>query len=159
MIKQTEWIILTDLVPKMKKCSLSILVIILTFFIPIVHAQTGTITVVVTRIKDIKGQISIGLFSSENGFPEKGKEVKGKEVKVTGKTINYTFKDIPDGIYAIAVFHDSNNNGILDKNFLGIPKEGNAFSNNVTTTFGPPSFEKAKFELKGAFIAKIEMQY
>ncbi len=143
----------------MKKYSLSLLVTTLTFFISIVHAQTGTITVVVSGLKDMNGQISIGLYASKDGFPEKGKEYKGKEVRVTEKTINYSFKDIPDGTYAIAVFHDSNNNGILDKNFLGIPKEGNGFSNNVEATFGPTSFEKAKFKLNGAFTAKIEMQY
>ena len=43
------------------------------------------------------------------------------------------FNDIPPGTYAIAVFHDENANGKLDKNFLGIPCEGYGASNNVRT--------------------------
>jgi len=36
---------------------------------------------------------------------------------------------IPPGTYAIACYHDENDNGKLDTNFLGIPKEGTGASN------------------------------
>ncbi len=47
----------------------------------------------------------------------------------------------------------------MDRNFLGIPKEGYAFSNNVFGTFGPPKFEKAKFEVKEDIQLEIKMKY
>lgn len=34
------------------------------------------------------------------------------------------FKNIHHGIYAVSVLHDENNNGLMDKNFFGIPTEG-----------------------------------
>ena len=33
----------------------------------------------------------------------------------------------------------------LDSNFLGIPTEDYGYSNNASSWFGPPSWEKAKF--------------
>ena len=39
--------------------------------------------------------------------------------------------DLPEGIYAIALFVDANKNLKIDKNFLGIPKEQFGFSNNA----------------------------
>jgi len=40
------------------------------------------------------------------------------------------FTDLHDGVYAVSVFHDENENQKLDKDFVGIPKEGYGASNN-----------------------------
>ena len=55
--------------------------------------------------------------------------------------------ELPDGIYAIGLYVDSNNNEQLDTNFFGIPTEQFGFSNNAKGRFGPPLFESASFEL------------
>ena len=144
----------------MKKFSLPVIVSILTFFVSIAYAQTGTVNVEISEINAPKGLVSIGLYSDEKGFPDKGKEYKGKDVEVTGNTIVYTFKDVPFGTYAIAIIHDTNSNGKLDKNFLRIPKEGYAFSNNVFGVLGsPPSFKDASFKLTGNKTVKIKIEY
>ena len=49
---------------------------------------------------------------------------------------------VPQGVWALALFHDENGNGKLDT-VLGVPKEGFAFSRNPPLTFGPPKFERA----------------
>ena len=145
---------------KMKKFSLLLIVFIFAFFVSIAYAQMGTVNVEISDINDPKGLMSIGLYSDEKGFPDKGKEYKGKDVEVTGQTLVYTFKDVPIGTYAIAIIHDTNSNGKLDKNFLGIPTEGYAFSNNVFGIFGlPPSFKDASFKLTGNETIKIKMEY
>ena len=144
----------------MKKFSLPIIVSIFVFFVSMAYAQTGTVIVEISDIIDPKGLMSIGLYSKKEGFPDKGKEYKGKDVELTGKTVVYTFKDVPLGTYAIAIFHDTNSNTKLDKNFLGIPKEGYAFSNNVFGVLGlPPSFADASFEVAGNKTVKIKMEY
>ncbi len=144
----------------MKKIGLPTIVAVFTFFVSIAYAQTGTIYVKISGIKDIKGLMSIGLYSDEKRFPDKGKEYKGIDVKVTDQTVVYTFKDVPFGTYAIAIFHDTNSNTKLDKNFLGIPKEGYAFSKNVFGALGlPPSFKNASFNLSGNKTVKIKMEY
>jgi len=53
------------------------------------------------------------------------------------------------GFYAVSVFHDENMNQKLDKNFVGVPKEGYGASNNPKKKMGPPSFEETKFQLSG----------
>ena len=47
----------------------------------------------------------------------------------------------------LSVFYDRNGNGELDTNFIGIPKEPIALSNNATGKFGPPKYEDAVFTL------------
>jgi uncharacterized protein (DUF2141 family) len=42
----------------------------------------------------------------------------------------------------------------MDAGFMGIPKEGRAFSNNSKGLVGLPTFEKAKFKFKSD---KLEM--
>ena len=143
----------------MKKYFLALIVSISAIFVSTVYAQMGTINVEIFKINDPKGLMSIGLYSNEKGFPDKGKAYRGTDVKVTGQTVVYTFKDVPLGTYAIAIFHDTNSNGKLDKNFLGIPKEGYAFSNNVFGTFGPPDFKDTSFEFAGSKMIRIEMRY
>ena len=55
---------------------------------------------------------------------------------------------LPVGEYAISVFYDRNGNGKLDTNFIGIPKEPIAISNNAKMKFGPPKYKEAKFQLE-----------
>jgi len=60
---------------------------------------------------------------------------------------SYGFKDIPDGEYALMVYHDENENGRLDKNFIGIPKEPVGFSNGYRPR-SSPRYSKARFEVQ-----------
>jgi uncharacterized protein (DUF2141 family) len=53
------------------------------------------------------------------------------------------------GEWAVAVSQDLNNNDKLDKNFLGIPTEPFAFSNNVKPRLSAPRFEECKFTVTG----------
>jgi uncharacterized protein (DUF2141 family) len=69
---------------------------------------------------------------------------------VDSQTVTWRINDVPYGDYGVAVFHDENSNGKMDKNVLGIPLESYGFSNNVRITFGPPKWEEAKFTVKGS---------
>jgi uncharacterized protein (DUF2141 family) len=71
------------------------------------------------------------------------------------------FNDIPPGVYAVAVFHDENANGKLDKNFLGIPREGYGASNNVRPKMSAPAFKDAAFTVKAGATTtlSIDMGY
>ena len=57
-----------------------------------------------------------------------------------------TFENLRLGTYALSLYHDENNNGMLDTNFFGIPKEPYGFSNDARGTFGPPKYTAAQFE-------------
>ncbi len=121
--------------------------------------ETSDIVVTINRIQGSEGKISIGLFITENGWPEAGKELIGAFVNISTNTIRYVFREIPNGVYAIAIFHDENMNNKLDKGLFGIPKEGYAFSNNIFGTFGPPTFEDASFAVNENKNIHISLKY
>ncbi len=111
-------------------------------------AQKTNIKVNVENVKNADGKIMIALYNSEETYMKtlfKGDEPKAKEGTVVGE-----FKDVPFGTYAVAVFHDENENKKLDTNFMGIPKEAYGFSNNASGFMGPPSFKDAAFKVNGS---------
>jgi len=63
--------------------------------------------------------------------------------------------DLPEGEYAVAAFHDRNDNGKLDVNLMGVPTEPYGFSRHGAATMGPLGWADTNFELPagGARIA------
>lgn len=116
------------------------------------------IEVTVKNIKDQKGTIRVGLFTNEDDFLKKVAE--GKIVKASGTEIKVVFENLKSGEYAVSVIHDENENGELDTNGIGMPKEGFAFGNNAMGMFGPPSFDKAKVVVDKSPVKQvIELKY
>ena len=111
-------------------------------------AQKGTIKVLVTNFENNEGTCFYCLYDKNQSkdFPIKQEKAKCFKSKIANKQITIQFENIDFGTYAIAIYHDENNNGKLDSNFIGIPKEGTGASNNAKGKFGPPKFEDAKFE-------------
>jgi uncharacterized protein (DUF2141 family) len=70
-------------------------------------------------------------------------------IKPNDKMIRVTVGNLPPGRYALAVFHDVNDNGKLDTNLLSMPTEPWGFSRDAVGNFGPPSFDQAAVELAG----------
>lgn len=90
-----------------------------------------------------KGNAKLLLFKTRKGFPNKEKyAVKIEIVEIVDGKATFAIKDLNYGEYGILVFHDENENGKLDLNFLGIPKEGFAYSNGVK---GHAKFHRVKF--------------
>jgi uncharacterized protein (DUF2141 family) len=113
--------------------------------------------VTVRNIKKTKGTLRVGLFTSEKDFLKNAAE--GKVVKANAKQITVVFENLKSGDYAVSVIHDENENGELDSNMMGIPKEGFAFGNNAMGAFGPPSFDKAKISLSKSEKQVVELKY
>jgi len=70
---------------------------------------------------------------------------------------DYRLENISDGIIAVLVYHDENGNGRIDKNFIGIPRELLAISNDYQPK-GPPNFSRASFEVRAGETLDIGMQ-
>jgi len=114
----------------------------------VVFAQQYTLTVNITGIKSIKGEIYVYLYTSEDGFPIKiSKANSFKNAKVISNTVTVYFKNLKPGIYAVSVYQDIDTNGKINQKFLGIPKEPVGVSNNAEGFMGPPKYEDAKFNL------------
>lgn len=102
---------------------------------------------VIEGIKDIKGEVRIAVFNSEASYGDKEDPLHAVVLEVDSGTLVWNDTDLPYGEYAIAVYHDKNQNGKLDSNFLGIPKEAYGFSNNARGKFGPASWKDAHFKI------------
>ena len=119
------------------------------------------IQVEVSGISSKKGEILAALFSTEKGFPnDASKAFKTAKALPSNGKATLQFNQVPDGKYAIALFHDTNGDGKLNTNILGIPKEGYGVSNNVRNLFSAPSFEESSFRHgKSKTSLSITIQY
>ncbi len=123
------------------------------------HSQTGNLKITITNIESVSGTINIGLYNNADNFPIEEKEYILTILEVEALEITYTFIGLPQGEYAIALFHDENKDDICNRNFFGIPKEGYGFSNNIKPTFSAPSFEDTKFTLQDSKSITISLIY
>lgn len=112
----------------------------------------GSLTGQLTNLRGGGGACYLALFASAEGFPRQTSlAVRTLRLPVGGGTASFRFENLPSGSYALAVYHDENSNGQLDKNFLGLPTERYGFSNNARSMmFFPPSFGAARFVVAGA---------
>ena len=115
--------------------------------------STATLTVRVTGMRNTTGKLAVSLFRDASGFPEDAsRAIRAQEVDIDARTFSaeVVFHDVPEGIYAVAVRHDENMNGKLDRNFLGTPTEGYGASNNPEKKMRAPTFEEAKFRVEAS---------
>lgn len=115
------------------------------------------VEVIITDVRDTTGTLMVALFADPGTFLKK--PTVGKLTKAKTGQAKVVFENIEPGEYAVSIIHDANNNRKLDTNFMGIPREGFGFSNNVMGTFGPPSFDKAKFRVSGSAVIRIKAKY
>jgi uncharacterized protein (DUF2141 family) len=121
--------------------------------------ETGTLLVMVQGFKNTEGQLMVAIYNNSKDFPDKD-PYKGSITAISANEELIKFENLPYGDYAIAVLHDMNNDGKLDKNVLGIPTEGYGFSNNAMDKYGPPSFLQASFVFAGRDVARIiDLEY
>ena len=92
------------------------------------------------------GVVRCGLFT-ETGWLKS--PVLGAVAAIRGRSALCVFPGVARGVYAISAFHDRNDNGRLDTNFLGLPTEDYCASRDARNHFGPPTFAAAKFNYLG----------
>lgn len=124
-------------------------------------APAGDIVVEIGDLHSNDGKVACALFTPEHAASFPGTEsAKQLVVPISDLKATCRFTDLKKGMYAIAVFHDENDNGKLDTNFFGIPIEGSGASNGAQGWLGPPKFDDARFEFTGGeHEVKIEVNY
>ncbi len=78
-------------------------------------------------------------------------------------TVSYTFKSLPPGDYAVFVFHDENNNGMLDTGLMRRPLEARGYSGVLPEDVSPVAskikFDQARFTLNGSKTITVGLRY
>jgi uncharacterized protein (DUF2141 family) len=107
----------------------------------------GIVMLELSGLKDASGNVYVAVYDSESTWL--GKEtVMTRTVAIAdaldGELVRVELQ-VPMGDYALTAFHDADNDGKLKTNFVGMPKEPMALSNNTMANFGPPKFSDAVF--------------
>jgi uncharacterized protein (DUF2141 family) len=109
----------------------------------------ATLTVVINDVRSDVGVLNIGIYDNKNDWlgssTVQKRSLKVREHNVEG--VVTTSFNVEPGEYAISVHHDDNDNGKMDTNFIGIPKEPTGLSNGAVAKFGPPKYEDAAFRV------------
>lgn len=109
--------------------------------------ETNLLTVRITDIPGVKGDLLVGLYDTAESFTDSPMEISPRIELETAEDQVFIFNNLKPGKYAVAVVHDLNKNGKLDRNFLGMPKEPLAFSVVKKIPKGKPKFEACSFEI------------
>jgi len=121
----------------------------------------NSIKVIVVGLHSNDGEVDCALFNSADGFPgDPAKAAKTTKSKIENGQATCIFAGVAPGDYGVSVFHDENGNGKLERNFMGMPKEGVGASNDAAGHFGPPKFDDARFNYKaGRSVMTIHIRY
>lgn len=89
------------------------------------NSGANSIKVEVSGLHSSDGVVNCALFGPADGFPDdSSKAVKTLKTGIENGKAVCAFPDVGAGDYGVAAYHDENSNGKLDRNFIGMPKEG-----------------------------------
>ena len=119
-------------------------------------ASAHTVTVEVGSPGWGEGDVICVMFEDPEAFPEPEGATASAVASEEGEC---RFLDVPNGVYVAAAFQDQDYSGLLERNFIGMPKEPWGVSNNVRFLFRAPRFEEAAFPVNGDTTVYIELGY
>jgi uncharacterized protein (DUF2141 family) len=111
--------------------------------------DSGTLIVRVHNLEKKVGNLRLAVYHSPSTFLNEGLQLAERTIPIRTDSAGRIDAELPGlafGVYAIAIFHDLNDNGELDTNLFGIPTEPYAFSNNPSAKWRSPRFEEARFD-------------
>jgi uncharacterized protein (DUF2141 family) len=127
-------------------------------------AQSNSATTITLHVKTVRnstGVVRFAIFASDNGWPDdKTKAIRYGSLPANGGTVTFTVPDLPSGTYAIAVFHDENENHKVDRDLFGRPREGIGFANNPPIHFSAPTWKQSSIQIAGRSVeTTINLRY
>lgn len=122
---------------------------------------TGEVTVSVMGLRNSQGVVRACMTDVAENFPKCRDPAHSlRAVAKAAGTLTLTFRNVRPGRYAIALLHDENDNGKMDRTLM-IPHEGFGFSRDAKATMRPPEFDQAAFQVAGGKneSLRIHMRY
>jgi len=121
--------------------------------------SAATLTIAVGNIESDVGNMNFAVYDNKKDWL--GDDVVQKRSLVVSEQlvdgVITTRFELEPGDYAVSVHHDDNDNGKMDTNFIGIPKEPTGLSNGAVPKFGPPKYKDAVFSLTDDLEISIEL--
>jgi uncharacterized protein (DUF2141 family) len=125
------------------------------------NGEPTRIDVVIDGLRSTKGDIVVEIYpDDEKLFLAPKSQTNSIHVKLESNPQSVCLPAPRPGGYAVAVFHDENNDRAFNRNILGIPIEGFGLSNNPPVHLGQPSFQAVRFEAgEGETTIHVHMHY
>lgn len=143
-------------------CAIVVILVGLAAAPPFEPIDRGTpaanIVIVVTNVRNANGVVRAALCLQFE-FLTKHCGLEATAPAQAG-TVRLILNGVPPGRYAIQAWHDENNKGRIDRDWLGIPLEGVGFSNDPRLFLGPPSFNESAVSLTpGNNTTRLRLRY
>ena len=126
-----------------------------------IAAQAADLSIEVSDFRNHQGNLMVAVFDSPAAYDalSTDRAYALYTVKVQRDSARLTIHNVPEGRYAISLFHDENSISDLDTNMLGIPTEGYGIS-NARHKYGRPQFDTAAVIVqRGTRHISVTMQY
>ena len=101
--------------------------------------------ITVDGVKSARGHIHVDVCSKDTFLNDQDCAWSITAPAVAGSTV-VTLARLPAGRYAVQAYQDENDNGKVDRNALGIPKESVGFSRDPTLLLGPPHWRNVAID-------------
>lgn len=113
------------------------------------------------QVRNSGGYITLTLYPDDQSrFLKPNGSLYVTKVKAQAGTTEACIFVPGPGAYGLVLYHDENGNGRIDRNLIGIPKEGFGFSNNPKIFLSAPSFKAVRMTIGGNGIStRIRMKY
>ena len=138
--------------------SINFLFGMLLIFLPAYLKAQSITQIKITGIRSAKGKIIIQVFKDNESYNQEKpyKKITFDKRTMANGTLSVKY-EIEPGIYGFTLVDDENDNGIIDKNFIKIPKEGFGFSNFFMEKMKKPVFDD--FMVKSQQKVEIRVKY
>ena len=113
---------------------------------PTEESQRFSLEIRLVGLEAGRGQVVVAIYGDASSFDENGRPYESTVLPVEGTEITWAL-ELPAGAYAVKVYQDLDEDGELDRGDFGVPSEPYGFSNDARSTFGPPSWSAARFEV------------
>ena len=114
-------------------------------------AQVARLRIEVINLHSDRGSVYCAVYAEPGaGFPtDQSKAKLSVKAAIKDHQAFCEFADLAPGVYAVTMLHDENDNGKMDTDWMGIPKEGYGATRDAKGIMGPPKFKDAAFTYKG----------
>jgi uncharacterized protein (DUF2141 family) len=110
---------------------------------------TIRINLTVDQVREARGSLNITVYPDDAAHFLDGAYKLGRiSVPAVMPTTTVCIALASGGGYAVALYHDENDNRHLDRNWIGFPTEGYGFSNNPHLALGPPTLGQVRLMAK-----------
>lgn len=114
---------------------------------------------VIAHLGEGEGPVRVSIETEDSWFVDDAESYRTFTLPRTGEgEVSLRIEDLPEGEYAIRVFHDEDGDEELNRGTFGIPKEPYGFSGKKTNRMLPKSFDYAKFELSEPMTMTITLR-